>query len=44
MVMYIGIFLIGTVAGMAISLITMDMTIARLISCMQFIEIEEEDE
>ena len=42
--MTIGIFLLGTVAGMPISLITMDMTIARLISCMQFIEIEEEDE
>ena len=44
MVMTLAIFLLGTVAGLAISLITMDMTITRLISCMQFIEIEEEDE
>ena len=44
MVTYIDIYLLGTTAGLAISLITMDMTITRLISCMQFIEIEEEDE
>lgn len=44
MVTYIGIFLLGTIAGLAISLITMDMTFERLISNMQFVEIEDKED
>ena len=45
MVTYIGLFLLGTIAGLAISMITIDITMQRLLERMQFIEIgEKEDE
>ena len=44
MVMYIGIYLLGTVAGLAISLLAMEAILGSFIERMQFVEIEDKDE
>ena len=44
MVMYIGIYLLATVAGLAISLLAMEAILGSFIERMQFVEIEDKDE
>ena len=43
MVMTLAIFLLGTIAGLAISLIAMESVMAKFLENMQFIEIDKDE-